>query len=163
MTPDQYYDCRNELARILLQCTEHGIRLAAALEEERAAYSDSDATRLLELIEHKQQLVRQMEDLETKRRNLCHRLGFDADEDGMHRLLERTGDDGDLGELWSRLLRCARDAEKSNRTNGAIARARQEQTVAILAALHGSAEAQPTYSDRGQRSPRFQNNPLTRA
>lgn len=163
MTFDGQAGSRGELAQVLGQCTRHASQLKAKLEEERAAFADGDSTRLQALVEQKEQLVRQIEELESRRRDICNRLGFEADDSGMRRMLERAGDDGDLGGLWSKLLRCARDAAQSNRINGAIARARHDQTLAILAALHGATEAEPTYGERGRRTSRFKNNPLTSA
>lgn len=87
--------------------------------------------------------------IDDERRTLCRMLGFDADAEGLGRLMRWCDPANGLATKWSACLEKAGRCQQLNQRNGALVTARLRRVEGLLGVLTGSNRATSVYSAQG--------------
>jgi len=87
--------------------------------------------------------------IDDERRGLCRMLGFEADAEGLNRLLRWCDPANGLAAKWSACLEKAGQCQRLNQRNGALVTARLRRVEGLLGVLTGSNRNTAVYSAQG--------------
>lgn len=87
--------------------------------------------------------------IDDERRSLCRMMGFDADPEGLGRLLRWCDPANSLAAKWSACLEKAGQCQQLNQRNGALVTARLRRVEGLLGVLTGSNRSTSVYSAQG--------------
>ena len=157
---------RNKLVQLLQQEVECTRNLMQSLQIENEALSQHQTSTLEEVIQDKQESIKQLELISHRRVSLLKSL---STQDAANDSYFDRGDypvnknDTQLVSLWKELMLLAEQCQKQNRINGSIVELGYQQSTYALDILRGTPNKSDVYDNTGQTTKDNPSNPITRA
>ena len=141
--------CREQMALLITEQTEHVSRLAELLEREHALLVHNDVAALDPAMRERQRYVARILHIEEEWRGLCRGLGYAADPDGLASMLRWCDPGGSLTAAWSECAAAAARCRQNNDRNGILVSARLQQIQARLGTLIQAGRNSMVYGRHG--------------
>lgn len=152
---------RESLARLISDETATLTQLETLLDQEHALLAAQDIEALASAGRERQACVGALLRLEGERVSMCRMLGFDADPEGMRKLLAWCDPAGSLRTHWNSCASLTGRCRKLNDRNGALATAQLRKVSGRLNALTGGSKRENTYAPAGAVRPTSSGNLLS--
>ncbi len=133
------------------------------LQHEHAALLQGETERLLQLAQHKSELIEKLSRFSAERSRMLQGAGHENTPTGIAALLEALGVDAATRKLWNDLLAVVREAEQINRSNGILIETHLSHNQKALAVLRAAANPGNLYGANGQISGVSGGRPLDKA
>ncbi len=163
MTHPAPAEIRAQAVEIIGDSIFYALGLKASLQEERTALEAQDMDALQAAADGKSACVENLQALDTRRIELCQKLGFASAAEQMQELIDWCDEDDAIHSRWEHLLVIAAESSALNMTNGAIIRLRQQQFESSLSVLRGIAPGIDIYGRNGSASGLADRSSLARA
>ena len=156
-------EARAQAVEIIGDSIFYALGLKEALQEERKALEGEDMDALQAAVDGKGACVENLSALDTRRIDLCEKLGYENAADQMQELIEYCDEDNAISSRWEHLLVIAAESSALNMTNGAIIRLRQQHFESSLSVLRGGTPGSDTYGRNGSSSGQLDRGSLAQA
>ena len=137
--------------------------LLECLEAERTGLTTRNMEQVEQIILRKNDLTRELEQLEKQRAELVVALGFSNDPVGMTRCIRNQPEGKHLEKLWQQVLDNLKACRDSNLTNGGILELGRRQAEQAISILRGQHSVPGLYSPDGNSAQEFDNRKLGKA
>ncbi|MBC3870144.1 flagella synthesis protein FlgN [Undibacterium oligocarboniphilum] len=127
-------------------------QLTTLLKDEETALVNNDIESLTQTISAKNDLVRNMSDLERQRNLLFQNLGYSDPATNLPDYLRSGVADDAIKELWDSILALSAQAKENNRTNGLLISRKLSQNQAALSIFQQGNPTASLYGPNGQSS-----------
>jgi flagellar biosynthesis/type III secretory pathway chaperone len=157
---------REELVQLLEREVECTRNLMQSLEIENEALSEHHTAALEEVIQDKQESIRQLESISHQRMLLLESITtktaandsyFNNDDNPI------SSNDVQIAILWKELMSLAEQCQKQNRINGSIVELGYQQSNYALDILRGTSSKSDLYDNNGQTTKSSPSKPITQA
>ena len=157
---------REELVQILQREVECTRNLMQSLKIENEALSEHQTEALEDIIQDKQESIKQLELIGHQRMTLIESITTQSAANDSY--FERgdyplNGNDTQLVGLWKELMVLADQCQKQNRINGSIVELGYKQSNYALDILRGTTAKPELYDNTGQTTKTSPSNPITQA
>lgn len=156
-------EARAKAVEIIGDSIFHALGLKESLLEERKALEAQDTDALQAAVNGKSTCVENLQALDTRRVDLCEKLGFTGAAGQMQELIDWCDEGDAINSRWEHLMVIAAESSALNMTNGAIIRLRQQQCESGLSVLRGVMPGTNTYGRNGNASGRPERSSLAQA
>lgn len=140
----------------------HSTRLAQLLQQEREALKSADLDQINQLLQQKQPLIMQLEQLGRQRDGLLKSVGFPAGKSGLEAFIANQGeqDSARLNRLLAQLRDTALQCREHNQINGGIVNVNRQYLVRALSILRGREPETAAYGPGGEYTSQVVRQPL---
>ena len=163
MTRPAPAEIRAQTVEIIGDSIFYALGLKESLQEERTALEAQDMDALRAAVDGKSACIENLKALDTRRIELCEKLGFVGPAKQMQELIDWCDEDDAINSRWEHLLVIAAESSALNMTNGAIIRLRQQQFESSLSVLRGVTPGTDTYGRNGSASGQADRSSLAQA
>lgn len=140
---------RESLGRLIHEEIAALTTLETLLGQEHALLASQNIEELAAAGRDRQICVGSLLRLEGERVSMCRMLGFEADAEGMRKLLAWCDSAGSLRSHWNSCAALTGRCRKLNDRNGALATVQLQRVSGRLNALTGTAKRDSTYAPTG--------------
>ncbi|MDP2827249.1 MAG: flagellar protein FlgN [Sulfuricellaceae bacterium] len=134
------------------------------LQEEQQTLIDGQIDLLIALAPRKSMLIKHLSDFSDERTQVLSDAGHESSPAGMLALLDETGANAGTRQIWAALLTLAREADHTNRRNGALIETHLSHNQQALSVLRAAANpVNNLYSASGQLSHMPGSKPIDKA
>lgn len=137
--------------------------MLACLERERTGLASRDMAQIEQTTLRKNELSKELEQLETQRVALLTSLGYKNDSSAMTDCISQQPNARLLTRLWQEILTNLSACRDHNLTNGGILELGRRQAEQALSILRGQHNSTRLYSPEGEAAPGFGNRKLGKA